>query len=843
MRTKNVLAAIFCIVSFHAFSEETLHVLQGKVRSDVPVVDANVGIQETGESTITDNEGVFSLETAAREECTLIVTAIGYSPYVKRITLPFSGVMEIVLEKETVEMEPIRVEAPREKAPAPAKGAGTVSREEIRTTPTAGDPFAVIDQDPGIIFEDQLTDEGYARSGLTLSLTNAQRSYSVYGSDSDFNAYYYDYIRIPFNRHAEVDVPIIPVEAVGSMEIYKGIAPLELGPGIGGLFRAVPDTDFKNDSTLLISPGTEQFGAVWKKKSAPQSGLLLTATKSITEISSPAMIWGMKALYDQMGFHLFSGDQLAIPSYADLLSRFFTAFDSQKLTLDFLGYYDFTDMGIDMLGDYDASSLTFSCFAAAGFHWTAPPAPSFLNDASTYASLFRRAGTTDINMNLESYITTFAEMNGLDPAEVMAEMGQSTVFNAKVHEEPVMNIVSFEGKDSLTFFPTDALSVTVGMSGRYSVLDASYEAATDIDMQLYGFSLREKYAIPRIDLEENIAKLHWFASADARIQGLELHAGGAYTWFPLHGFSTPSVEGVLSWDDAMGTRASIRAGWSAGSYDEYAYLERRLNEKILKLPRESSYSNLPSSMSATGKLEISTGDSSRITFEPYFSWYYGLSGLAMYASYLDPYRPGAESRDLIALMEMLDPDMGFSTGAGFTWGLHAGNTRLEVSYIPSLTMYHRREETGDPWFYPNTDVRHTVKAGCSYTFDNKDLLSTSLNLFMDKPFTPEVVTDPVSGTLQKEGFNSARDLVPRFALGIKWESDSKFFDLPGRYYIDCRNLFAVLNPELIGMKAESRSVPGASTMDFDNREYRFFRTDLMDTLMNMELRIGGTYSF
>ena len=139
-------------------------------------------------------------------------------------------------------------------------------------------------------------------------------------------------------------------------------------------------------------------------------------------------------------------------------------------------------------------------------------------------------------------------------------------------------------------------------------------------------------------------------------------------------------------------------------------------------------------------------------------------------------------------------------------------------------------------------MRHTFKSTCSFTFNNTNQLSASLNLFMDKPFTPEQVADAANGALVKESFNSARDLVPRFTLGLKWETNSKFFGLPGRSVIDCENLLAFLNPELIGMKPGMLSVAGASTKDFGNRGYSFLRTDLFDILSNMQIRIGGTYS-
>jgi hypothetical protein len=230
------LAIVFIFTALHAFSQDTATAFHGTVSAGALIPDANVCIQETGELTTTDGEGRFSIETADLGDFTLVVTAIGYTAYTRRITLPYSGDLEIRLEKETVEMETIHVQARREPVEEQTRTAETVTQEEINAAPTAGDPFAVVDQEEGVVQQERLTDGGYTTSSLTLSLSDSGRSlYSVYGADSDFNTYYYDYIRIPFNRHASgTDAPVIPEAMVAYMEISKGIAPLEYGPGIGG---------------------------------------------------------------------------------------------------------------------------------------------------------------------------------------------------------------------------------------------------------------------------------------------------------------------------------------------------------------------------------------------------------------------------------------------------------------------------------------------------------------------------------------------------------------------------------------------------------------------------------
>lgn len=843
MKSRFFVFVLLLGTPFAALGEGAEILARGRVVSNGPVAGVYIAVEETGGNAVTGTDGSFTIVLPASGEYTITVSAPGFEPFGRMYRLPTEKPIEVVLAPETIEMGTVEITAERSEPPAKEGASTTITREELERKPIAGDFFNALDGEEGVVVQGSITDPGYGMTGTNWSFSNSRRGFSVYGADSDFNTYYYDYIRVPTNRHYDSGEPIIPVAAISYLQIYKGIAPIPYGPGIGGFFRAVPDTDFETDSSLEISPSSERVGLIWKRRFGPRSGLLLTADKSLTELTMPVSFWIFKELYSLMGLNIFEGSLRTIPSSGDLSARFFIGDASNLLTLDAIAYYDLAFVGFDMLGEYDFSGTAFPYFGALGGQWRASPSKSLLNLLDATASFQRVSSSTRADMNLESFFQTFAAQNGIPPeamADAAADVGSGHFY---LDELPEMSIFAAEVKESLTCLLTDSLSLTPGIVGRYSLLDGTYHGSVDMELTVYGITLSEHYDIPEVTYREQIAKLHGFLVADYARPSYELKTSAGYTWFPLHAAAVPSVVGEAKIDIGKKLTVSPRAGWSAGSYDELAYLERKLNEEILGTSSRSSFADLPSSVSGAVKISYAPAKDTVLRLSPYFAWYYNLSGLALYAAYRDPFRTGTGQGDLAVQTEMLDPDHGYSTGAGLSCLRRSDPWGFEGDYLLSLTRYHQRQGGDAGWFAPNTDIRHTVKGSISRALGKGGLLTASLDLYFDKPFTPERVVDPVNRLLQKEAFNSARDLVPRFSLGLVWEWDSAWRGLPGRYTISCRNLLAFMNPVLEGMRENSKSTAGASTSLFANRRYRFFRTDLLDIVTNMEISIGGTYRF
>jgi hypothetical protein len=94
-------------------------------------------------------------------------------------------------------------------------------------------------------------------------------------------------------------------------------------PGIGGFFRAIPLAALPRDSTFLFSPGTDQLGGILERKLGEHPGIPASVTKSLTELTTPVILLGYKALYDAMGLPVFTSVPVVVPSYGDVCLRFF----------------------------------------------------------------------------------------------------------------------------------------------------------------------------------------------------------------------------------------------------------------------------------------------------------------------------------------------------------------------------------------------------------------------------------------------------------------------------------------------------------------------------------------
>lgn len=823
--------------------------VSGTVRSTGAVSGAYVSVKDSQTGVLTDAEGRFTLPLPGPGTYTLIVSATGYKPLVKKVTVPPPAAdrsaggrrtvsLTLVLQKTVVEMGTVEVTADRQQIPKNGQAATVVTHNELNREPIAGVVFNTVDSEAGTVFQSAIADNGYGLTGINLSFSNAHRSYSVYGADSDLNNYYYDYIRIPDNHYYGTDTPIFPLDSISYVEIYKGIAPLEYGPAIGGLFRAVPDSTFDKGSTFELSPNSNDVSMIWKKKLGENSGLLIAGKKSITELFDPAAIWAVGQLYDAMGIKVQEAPMRVIPSYGDLSGRYFTRSGSDTLSIDALAYYDLTIEDLNMVGNYDATIHSFPYFAALGTRWQASPTRSVLNTATVSASYQHAQTSAKANMDVESYYQAFAQANNIPLSDIQKSATTSGYLH--LNEQPNMHVFSTEAQDRLSWVINNALSITGGIDGRYSMLSGSYSGNVDMNLNILGIALKEKYDVPAVRYDENVLMLCSFVTADLSLRTFKLKSEAGYNWFPFSKSAAPSLYTEAALPIGQNWEVSASGGWSVGTYDPMVYLERRLQEKILATPSDSSYANLPKSATFTPKLTYKITKDARVGLDPYFAWYYDLSGLALYAGYRNPYASGTSAGDLSNQIVMMDPSYGYSTGAALTYRLDRAPWLIESSYLLSFTRYHQRGEGEAGWFAPNNDVRHTVKTTLSRSVGKSVTLSTSLNVYIDKPFTPEQVVDASTGTLQKQAFNSARDLVPRFTLGAKVEWAPKLFDRPAKLYLDCKNILAFINPTLSGMKQASKSVPGASTADFKNRQYQFLRTDLLDVLTNMEISLGGT---
>ena len=197
--------------------------------------------------------------------------------------------------------------------------------------------------------------------------------------------------------------------------------------------------------------------------------------------------------------------------------------------------------------------------------------------------------------------------------------------------------------------------------------------------------------------------------------------------------------------------------------------------------------------------------------------------------------------DLDEQFVSLDPSYGYS--AGFDIG---GNRSLgdywnwDISYAYSWTRYHS-EDAG--WVEPNTEVRHALKSSAIH---NRGGFIASFNLLVYSgiPFTPEIVVDEGAGPVVIQGdYNSAINYVPQyeFTTNLSYKWSFKHFNLS--IFYNSSNWINGLNFIMTGLNPDLETQIGASSADFDSRNYDFSYTDTDFYLSLLMSEIGVSFSY
>ena len=260
----------------------------GRITNDLDegVGFATVVIAELDLLAIAKSDGTFTLAGVEPGSHTVQVIAPGYIEWDGSVEFA-DDLVTIVIQREVIELGAITVVA---EAIIPEEILDNeVDSEELERLPPRSDPFDAITQESGILKDFSSGfggpggpggpgggpgGDGGSPADGPISITvesgtlgrlnrNQGDQVSVYGGESDWNNYYYDYIRLPTNTHAfgfPEPGAIVPVEAVNRIAIYKGVIPVEYGPAIGGLFTLDP--------------------------ALPSPGLTITATPSIMDVGS-----------------------------------------------------------------------------------------------------------------------------------------------------------------------------------------------------------------------------------------------------------------------------------------------------------------------------------------------------------------------------------------------------------------------------------------------------------------------------------------------------------------------------------------------------------------------------
>lgn len=134
-------------------------VLRGEVRdrTGAPVPGANVFLLETLDGVLTNDDGGFAIRTGHEGVATLAVRRIGFRPFQRRLVLPTTESLVLILDEEAAKLSAVMIEAAR--AGGDGAGGTTLTTLDVVSTPgTAANVNRAIQTLPGV----QTVDDGTA---------------------------------------------------------------------------------------------------------------------------------------------------------------------------------------------------------------------------------------------------------------------------------------------------------------------------------------------------------------------------------------------------------------------------------------------------------------------------------------------------------------------------------------------------------------------------------------------------------------------------------------------------------------------------------------------------------
>ena len=806
-----------------------------KTGNGAPIPSATIVLLELDQIVISNENGSFLIEDIDKGEFTLLIIAPGFIEKKISVSVPAPSVT-ITMAPEIIEMDTIIIKADTED-PVAIVNEGVTSKE-LERLPTRADPFESLAQESGILTKIDNPFQGRRnRSSSTMGppvssgrfTIRQSNEISVYGGESDWNNYYYDYIRIPTNKHTfgyPVPDAVVPVEAVDSIDVHKGAVPVEYGPGIGGTFIMNPKT-VSDRFSITLTPSIMDISGISSFHISDNFGILLSINQSILNYTILPIITSLNKIEDdnEEGPELVEGDTPTSISYGDMLLHITFTPLNQYLAFDLLGFYDewAFDISVDNISEdtneiANLNSIYGPYYLAGGLKWIYSATTNFGNYIYTFASLYNDYGDFKIHFPNDKTIVDGQEILPATITDITTKWTSS--------------VNSLQAGDEIQWTFNKYTSLLLGANGRLSDLSGTYidkRSMVTVVEEGEGIDLNEDpdYDIP---FKETIFSTYTYAKMIGEIPNFNYQLGTGLLWYPELGTVKPSLEGELiyskdSWVFALST------GWSPGVIDEFTYINRRLDEIYYDLDTETSADKPPMAASASGMINYKVNEESSLKFTPYFSWYYNLSGISMSTSYTDL------DDDFVSL----DPQYGYSTGVDLTW-----NTKLnkywdwDISYAYSLTRYFT-ESLG--WVAPNTEVSHALKSSAMINYGG---FTGGLNflLYSGIPFTPEVVEDNGSGPEVIQGvYNTAVDYIPVYEfttnLSYKWQFKKVNFSI----FLNSSNWISGLNFIMSGLKDELVNKNGSTTSNFNSRNYDFpySEVDLYLSLLMSEFGINFSY--
>ena len=796
----------------------------------IVVVDLDL-LETSGE------DGTFEFREAAPGSYTILVIAPGYLEWEGEIEFAKGGIetLSIKLDREVIEMETITVIAD---AAVPEEILDNeVDSEELERLPARSDPFEAVTQESGILKD--VTGGVFGRGSggggpggggppdgpvdgsFTISIEagtigrlngNQSNRISVYGGESDWNNYYYDYIRLPSNTHAfgyPEPGAIVPVEAVDEIGIHKGVIPVEYGPAIGGLFTLEPVSPAAGFS-FTVSPSIMEVGILSRWHVAEDMDLLVSANQSIVQYTVLPLVSRLAPVESEEEVSE-EGEPTSF-MYGDALLRFSYAPARHVLSFDIVAYYDGWLFDLSF-GDFALFSGYGPYYVAVGSNWKFSPTSSVTNSLYAYGSYYRDYGLYDFHFPVT---IDFSE----DPAEPDAFYD--------VHIDWVSNVPTVQVGDELFWYLTPSSSLLSGINLRLADLNGIY-VENIVQTEASGTELSNE-SIDLDGVDELFLSAYGYGKYFGNAGSFSYNGGAGLLWHLSESAVRASLyaEFLYAGDHVV---VAAGAGWSPGVIDEFSYIDRRLDEQYYELESVTDRGQPPMAISTATQLVYTVSDRHSVGFSPYFAWYYDLSGIAINTS-------GADAEGAFI---SYDPRKGYSVGIDINWKAQlTERLDLSLSYAFARTRYFTEEWD---WVAPNTEVTHALKSGLLFKIGGLKI-GQNLLVYSGTPFTPDVVGEDDFGeiVIVQGDYNSAIDYVPYFDVktNISYAWSFRRFDMT--LFFNSSNWLSVVNGRLLGIDPAMQEIPGATSADFGDREYDY-SIELTDFLIILVLsEIGLSFS-
>ncbi|MEH0154426.1 carboxypeptidase-like regulatory domain-containing protein [Limibacter armeniacum] len=227
-----ILFILICTstISFHSLSQENNAVLTGLVvnSNGEPLPGVTIQLKEiSSKGAITNEEGKFEVRNIPKGDYTLIIRGVGFINQHISISYPFSGNLTITLKDDAKVLQNVDVNADKQAKEITESGLNTSIIDVSQFQDMNLDISQLVEASAGV---------NIRRSG-GLGATN---QVSINGLSGKQVRFFIDGISMDF---LETTLNDLPANIIRSVEIYKGVVPIELASdALGGAIniRTVP---------------------------------------------------------------------------------------------------------------------------------------------------------------------------------------------------------------------------------------------------------------------------------------------------------------------------------------------------------------------------------------------------------------------------------------------------------------------------------------------------------------------------------------------------------------------------------------------------------------------------